>query len=250
MFRRRRSHETLLAGLFITALTLWAVASIFPGVASTLNMKVLGSYFQFLLAIAAALGVHEILVRWGGHLRRAAEELVPPAKRLKRIPGANLGYAFLVALSLPWCFPYWWQPLEMDPVWIFSLRPVSRQVLGLTEWIRSSTEAEAAFVAGPSYGHWIAALSGRRVLLVEHEGAGGVPPDVDSRKRAESWIIESRDPQKIRAASREWNLTHLAWGRLDQETARQVDFDFLESDATFSEVWRLRRWVRVFELHP
>jgi hypothetical protein len=131
----------------------------------------------------------------------------------------------------------------MDPVYVDSIPAVSRRFLALGEQVRSVSSPEAVFVAGPRYAPWIASLGGRRVLLLGSEA--DLPDDRSSRKRAHSWFLDSKDPAKIRAASAQWGLTHLAWGRLDSDV--QIDYQFFESSPLFVEIWGLKRWVRVFE---
>ena len=60
-------------------------------------------------------------------------------------------------------------------------------------------------------------------------------------------LTESDDPAKVEAVAEEWGVTHFAWGRLDQEDFL-VDYPFFQSHPLFVERYRLRRWVRIFEL--
>ena len=168
----------------------------------------------------------------------------------KRSPG-RLGLAALVAVTLPWCFPYWWHPVRMDRTYVASLPEIGGNYLAMAEAIRDRVEPDAVVVAGPSYAPWIPALSGRQVLLLD---GGWEAEERAAREQALSWMVRSGDPNRIEAAAREWGITHVAWGRLDQpgpeEDRAAVDLAFFEDSREFVEVWRLRRWLTIYEYGP
>jgi hypothetical protein len=136
-------------------------------------------------------------------------------------------------------------------VYTGSLRPVSRQFLMLGEWVRTNTSPEAVFVAGPSYAPWVAALAGRRVLLV---GDDVNVPQRSERELAEAGFARSESPEAVHAAAEAWSLTHLASGRLDEPEEEGpgfgVNFEYLNDSPLFSRVYQQRRWIRIYEYRP
>ncbi len=244
MLRSGKRAELLFSSLVMTGLIAWTGAGLSPPASSVIGIQVAGSLLNLSLAIAGALGAHDVLI-W---LAQRLDRVELPGKYLGSSPLHVVGIAALVALSLPWCFPYWWQPMLMDPVYVESIRPIAPQFGPLISWVKAETDSDAVFVTGPSYSPWIPALSGRRVLLVE--GALIPPTDLAERLQAQFWFVESKSKTKISTAATRWGLTHFAWGRLDGNETMDVDFKFLERDRHFSPVWQQRRWVRVFEYSP
>jgi hypothetical protein len=230
MIRGRRRESLLFASWTVTAYVLWVVVSFSDGAALLLDRSLVKSFLRVLLAGAAAWGAHRALLwideKW--KVRGRSTYLV--------------GFAALIGLSLPWVFPFWWSPIRMDPVYVESVEPIPQEYSTFGEWMRTSTPPEAAFVAGRSYASWIPALAGRRVLLRDEKD--------HEREQALLAIASSNDPQRIRAAALEWSLTHFAWGRLERGGPTVVDFAFLDSSPLFSIVYRQRRWIRVYEIHP
>jgi hypothetical protein len=245
MIRSRKPNARLFSSLWFSGFVLWIVSAISTPVAVLLHPELLHAYLQLLLVAAAGLGAYRSLAWIESKIESlpAFRPSLPCWIRGRRLQ--TMGIASFVALSLPWNFPYWWHPPRMDPVYLASVPPLSRQFVGLGDWIRTGTSEQAVFVAGPSYACWIAALSGRRVLLVEPSVS--VPKDHSSREQAQSRFVGSKDRRGIEMTAEKWGITHLAWGRLDQEHL-QVDYRFFESDRLFEERYRLRRWVRIFEL--
>jgi len=234
MSRSQDRSERLMAGLVASATLLWSAACFSSRAAAIVDLRLMDTYLRVLLAAAAGFEAHRLLL--------ALQSKIDAAPEARRV-----SLAVFVGLALPWSFPYWWHPVRYDSIYAKSLTPISRQVQALGDWIRAEIPRDAVFVAGQSYAAWIPALTGRQVLLVE----GWPPPrDVASRRRAESWFIESQDPQRIRSAASDWRLTHLAWGRLDAERDVEVDYGFFESSPLFRKVWQQGRWVRVFALRP
>jgi hypothetical protein len=199
-----------------------------------------------LFSVTAAYGLYRGLAHVGSRYPLLSEEWSFVPRSLRQRPTARLMLSTFFFLSLPWCFPYWWTPVRMDPTYAASVAPLSGNILAMSEAIRERTEPDAVFVAGPSYAPWIPAIAGRRVLL-----AGGEPLDLVERQASERAFVLSRDAEAIASAAAAWNLTHLAWGRLDQPLDRDqgpvVDFMFFEDSPLFQERYRLRRWVRIFE---
>jgi hypothetical protein len=230
MFRERRPELLLYASWILTAYLFWIAVSVSPDAAAFLDRSLVKSFLRVLLAGAAGWGAHRALL-W-----------VDGKWRLRARSAYVVGLAAIVGLSLPWAFPFWWNPVRMDPVYVESVDPISHEYSTFGDWIRGTTPADAAFVAGPSYAAWIPPLSGRRVLLRDEKDR--------TREDAQAAIAASKDPEKIRSAAREWGVTHLAWGRLDADEPIAVDLAFLNASPTFSLVHQQRRWVRVYQIRP
>jgi hypothetical protein len=76
--------------------------------------------------------------------------------------------AAVCALALPWSLPYWWDPVRMDAYFPGSLTPLPATVTGPAAVVRAAS-GPADLVAGdPEAVRWVAALAGRRGLLVAH----------------------------------------------------------------------------------
>lgn len=238
-----RPPEVLLVSLVGTSLIFWLAATVSGAAAAWLDPLVLHACFKLLMAASAGLEAYYLIVylTQAGQIRQQLESL---ARRLGAHSGLGAGLAFLVALSLPWCFPYWWYPVRMDPLYVESLPPLPRRLEAFGSWLRSETHPRSVFVAGPYSASWIAALGGRRVLFVE----GTAPADLPERRRALVRFVESRDPKSIQAAARDWELTHLAWGRLDRDGPVRPDFEYFESSTLFTQLMRQGRFIRVFAL--
>ena len=226
---RNRSSELFL-GLLGTTFALYFVGCWSPAVSQWLDRDLVTRIASFLLASAAGLGLSSLLAGLPPHLDRSLDSRV---------------LALFLVVSLPWCFPYWWHAVRMDETYRQSLVPVSRQRVELAAWIRSNTSSDAVFTAGPTYGPWIGALTGRRLLWVE-----GAAELSDGRRQAQSSILESRDSVEIRAAVEKWGVTHVAWGRLDADGPFEFHSDFAKKSPMFSEVHSQRRWVVVYEIRP
>ena len=242
LLRSERKAELVLAWSASTALLLWIVVSFLPRAAALLDPRIVSGYVRLMMALCASYGLYRALAAWVSAFPKIPSEWGFVPRQLRKLESARLALMGLVVLSLPWCFPYWWEPVRMDPLYVESFPAVSRRFIAMGEMLRDTTDADAVLAAGPSYAPWIPALSGRRVLLV------GESPE---RERALETMVQSRDPDQIAVAVTEWNVTHVAWGRLDQpEGTTPVDFVFFEQSPRFEERYRDRRWIRVFEYTP
>ena len=249
LLRSGRPRETLLGTCTLVAVALWTLASCVPAMAQTLGPRTLNALVRLLLSATAAYGLYRGMVHVGSLYPNLPEEWDFVPRSLRQYSTARLMLSAFFLLSLPWCFPYWWMPVRMDPTYVASFTPVSRNVLAMSDAIREKTEPDAVFVAGASYAGWIPAIAGRRVLL-----AGKEPPDLVAREASERAFVFSKDAEAIASAAAAWDVTHLAWGRLDQPTGDEkgpvVDISFFEDSPLFQERYRLRRWVRIFEYAP
>jgi hypothetical protein len=245
---RERSRSQLLLVCWLgVGYAAWVLASVSGEMARSVDPAIVKSFLRVLLAATASLGAHRVLL-WIEEKWRTPPTLPAILRGRSTAPSSyTLGLAALVALSLPWSFPFWWNPVRMDSVYVESVEPISHEYTTFGDWIRQSTSPDAVFVTGPSYAPWIPALSGRRVLLLDD--VAPVPRRRD-REQAFRWITGSREREPILAAASAWGVTHVAWGRLDADVDTDLEFEFLESSPLFSLVYQQRRWIRVFELRP
>ena len=248
MVRGKRLPELHFAVVVITGFGLWIASCLSVSVSLLVDPRLLGLSLNLLVAMAAGQVIYGLLMWLEGKAREIPDSVPRLPRSLEKLSLTVVGTAALVGASLPWCFPFWWHPVLMDSVYRESLEPIAPQFRPLSAWILAETEPDAVFVAGPSYSPWIPALTGRRVLLVE--GTGELPQDVVARRRAESWFAESGDPNKIRQAAAQWDLTHLAWGRLDADGPLDVRYTFFERRPEFSLEWHQGRWIRVYAFRP
>jgi len=242
LVRKARSSSAPLVWLTGTTCLLYLASASSETANVILDGSLQKTLLRILLSAVAGIGLQQCLLLVDAKRDLLAAALKPG--RLRAISPGVLGLAVFLCGSLPWCFPYWWYPPEMDDLYTASLGPVSREGLELGRWTREETPVDAVFAAGPSYAPWIAALAGRRVLAVDRAVA---PRDLSRRRIAQTVIQETRDARQLKAVADAWGVTHLAWGRLDDEAA-PVSHAFLASSGILSVVHQQGRWVRVYEL--
>jgi hypothetical protein len=227
-----------------------------------LFLALTGSTFALYLASSSSATSSRFLdrelLRCGSLLLLAAAAGVGTARLLADVTDSNgapvryrsrplhvWGIALLLVVSLPWSFPYWWHPVRMDETYRGSLLPISRQRTDLAEWIDSNTSTDAVFAAGPTYGPWIGALAGRRLLWID-----GAADAFGDRREAQSKILESRDRAAIGAEVERWGVSYVAWGRLDADGPMEFRPERNRESSPFSEVYSQRRWVSVYGIRP
>ena len=227
-------RERFLGWAATTSFPLWLVVLVAVGRCEA--SRWLGSLVLVVMSVGAAYGTCWLL----GWLERLG---VLESK----LPAGRLGLAGIVVLSLPFCFPYWWYPVRMDATYVASLHPIGGNYLAMGQAFRERTEADAIVAAGPAYASWIPPLSGRRILLAADEL---VTDDRPAREQALEWMVFSNNSNRIETVAREWGITHVAWGRLDQprpgEEGPAVDFSFFDGRSDFEKVWRLHRWLTIY----
>ena len=129
------------------------------------------------------------------------------------------GVCLFLLLTLPLSFPYWWNPATMDRYFDRSRPPIPDEVTHFAAWVRDATDPDAVFVAGPRTASWIAALSGRRVLLA---GSLRPPNDYERRRDLTERMLERPDPDGFEAAHNEYHVTHVV---LDSDLMEEFDVD-------------------------
>lgn len=246
LLRTGERTERLVAWSASVALCVWVAVSFFTRLAEFFEPRLVNGYLRLCMTMCASYGAYRVLA--------AATKALPALPADWRFIGgfssARLAVSGFIVLSLPWCFPFWWEPVRMDPLYVESVPAISRRFLAMGEALRSTTDADAVFATGPTYAPWIPGLTGRRVLL-----AGDSVADTAARELAVTTLVRSQDSDAIDTIVREWGVTHVAWGRLDQPTSEDeeiapVDLGFFERSSLFEERYRDQRWLRVFEYIP
>ncbi len=175
----------------IGALVLWL--AFYPLSALDLAKERDDAYYwvRFLAAVLAAIGAWDLA-------RRAASAATGRASWL-RSP-AWLAAALAVA-ALPWMLPYWWDPARMDLYFAGSLTPLPASVTAPSAALRTARDG---IVAGdPEAARWIAALTGRRVVLARDFP---MAPDYAARLRLTEMLLHG-DPG-ARAEAARYHVSH------------------------------------------
>jgi hypothetical protein len=249
LWRSGRSRERLLATCTLTAFLLWGLTSFIPVTAVTFEPRIVKAMLRLFASVSASYALYRGLIGLHAIHSTLPEDWRFVPRVLRGISTARVGLSAFILLSLPWCFPYWWLPVRMDPTYVESLAPISGNLLEMADAIRRLSSPQAVFAAGDSYAPWIPALAGRRVLLADSD-----PPDFSARKAALQAFAFSHEPKTIAKAASQWGLTHLAWGRLDapatEDQQPSIDFTFFDDSPLFKERYRLRRWIRIYEYLP
>ena len=163
-------------------------------------------FARFVLAVASGTGAYFVIEQAG--------KLV--SKPIAVVPR---GVCLFLLLTLPLSFPYWWNPATMDRYFDRSRPPIPDEVTHFAAWVRDATDPDAVFVAGPRTASWIAALSGRRVLLA---GSLRPPNDYERRRDLTERMLERPDPDGFEAAHNEYHVTHVV---LDSDLMEEFDVD-------------------------
>ena len=197
MFRRRRLEDVTLLALLAGSFAGWILYLFAFAIGKAIQAEEFYFYTRFLLSVATGSGAFFLI-------QKTARWLGPRFESASGFPVAGL-CAFLLVM-LPQNISYWRYPPVMDRYYPVSLEPVPEEIERLTEWVRDSASADAVFVALPDTACWIAALSGRRVLLI-----GDYRPPIDYEERRElmnSLLSEPRE-ETFREAAERFQVSHL-----------------------------------------
>jgi hypothetical protein len=193
-------------------------------------------WLRVLAAVLAAAGAWDLARRAAEHLRGGWARLAAPEWRA----------AALALLALPWSVPYWWDPARMDLYFAGSREPLPASV---TETAAAVAGRADALVAGdPVSARWIAALTGRRVLLAQDFPA---PSDWARRATLNERLLAG-DPEALPEA-RQRGITHfvVTSGELK---ARGLEMDDVRRRPHLVELVEARDAeggsVALFELRP
>ena len=194
-------------------------------------------WLRTLAAVLAAAGAWDLARRGAGLVRGEWA-------RLAAAPEWRA--AALALLALPWSVPYWWDPARMDLYFAGSRDPLPASV---TETAAAVAGRADTLVAGdPVSARWIAALTGRRVLLAQDFPA---PSDWARRATLNERLLVG-DPEALPEA-RQRGITHfvVTSGEL---RARGLEMDDVRKRPHLLELVEARDAeggsVALFELRP
>ncbi len=196
MASRRRKEDILWLALLAGSAVGWATYLALFGLKKVIQPDEFYFYSRFLLSVAAGSGAY-FLLKW---ISTEVGRLSPGGIRPKMVG------VFLI-LTLPQSFPYWWNPPQMDRYYHVGLEPIPERISVLGQWIRENASPDAVFVADADTSLWIAALSGRRVLLTGHHRP---PFDYAERRDLERRMLVEQEREAFLKAWRRYQVSHLA----------------------------------------
>ena len=207
MLYRRRRQDVALLSLLAGCVVGWLVFLIGFWMRRTIQPEEFYFYTRFLLSVAAGSGLFLVV-------RESSRIAAWLGGRIASIPQ---GLCLVLLVTLPFSFPYWWNPVSMDRYYSRSLSPIPTEVRRLTTWVRAYTDRNDVFLASPELANWITALSGRRVLLT---GDHRPPNDYERRAELTRRVLTSDEPGPYREAHEDYLVTHLA---LDEDYSASFD---------------------------
>ena len=207
MLYRRRRQDVAFLSLLVGCVAGWLVFLIGFWLRRTIQPDEFYFYTRFLLSVAAGSGLF-LVVRESGRIAAWLGGRIAPIPQ---------GLCLALLITLPFSFPYWWNPASMDRYYSGSLSPIPTDVRQLTTWVRTHTDRADVFLASPELANWITALSGRRVLLT---GDHRPPNDYERRAELTRRVLTSDEPGPYREAHKDYLVTHLA---LDEDYAASFD---------------------------
>ena len=196
MAERRRREDVLLLSLLSGCLVGWILYAAASRAHVALQADEFYFYTRFLLSIATGSGAFWIIRKtsrgWGRRLVAGASE--------------PLVLALFLLITLPQTIAYWWYPPSMDRYYLISLEPVPEDMKRLAHWVRENVAPDAVFVADARTASWIAALSGRRVLLLGHYRP---PKDYRERRELMERLMDEPEMETVDEAVRRYRVSHL-----------------------------------------
>jgi hypothetical protein len=193
MIRRRRQEDVMLLSMIGGAIAGWLLYLAAFAAGRALQPEEFFFYTRFLLSIAAGSGIFWVVL----HL---------PHRLGVKAPDFSLVLSLFLLSSLPQTISYWWNPPEMDRYYPISLEPIPEEVSRLCRWAREQTPADSVFVASADTASWIAALTGRRVLLI---GDYRPPKDYDEREALEGRLLREAREETFREAENRYQVSHI-----------------------------------------
>jgi hypothetical protein len=132
----------------------------------------------------------------------------------------------------------------MDRYYASSLEPIPENITKLTNWAREETPENSVFLGDDVLSMWIAALSGRRVFLIDSRA----PKDYYERLDLENRIFAELSPQVFREAHSRYQITHIV---LDPDTLAEYGRDLTEVDTLpgLELVYDVDEW-KVYSIEP
>jgi hypothetical protein len=107
----------------------------------------------------------------------------------------RIGFALLLAVTLPGSFIARWNPAALDPLMAASQIPLSTNLEPGLAWLRAHTPENATCAASPDYAALVAVAGGRRVLRAPDLWQ---PADDQRRRRVERMLAEGREAELLR----------------------------------------------------
>ena len=206
MLRRKSEIDVLWLSVVAGLAVIWLAYLLGFALRKTVEPEEFYFFARFVLAVASGTGAYFVIEQAG--------KLV--SKPITVVPR---GVCLFLLLTLPLSFPYWWNPVTMGRYFDRSRPPIPDEVIHFAAWARDATDPDAVFVSGPRTASWIAALSGRRVLLT---GSLRPPNDYERRRDLTERLLERPDQDGFEAAHDEYHVTHVA---LDSDLMEEFDVD-------------------------
>jgi hypothetical protein len=177
LWHRRDVLARLWLAQAMGALALWLAYYVLSPLQLAKERDELFYWTRFLAGILAGLGA------WDAASRAAA---------LWRPGLAAWARAALVCgLALPLSLPYWWDPLRMDAYFAGSVSPLPEIHTGPARAVRAASEPHDVVAGDAEAARWVAALTGRRGLLVAHLH---MPRDYGARLRFTESLVRGGAP--------------------------------------------------------
>lgn len=203
-YRRRQPLDVVWLSLLSGCLLGWLGYLLAFQLRKTIEPEEFYFFTRFVLSVAAGYG---------------AWHAITGLSRLLERPRVPQTLCLVLGATLPLTFPYWWDPPKMDRYFARSLSPIPGEVERLSDWVRERTGPDSVFVASPAMANWIAALSGRRVLLT---GDHRPPRDYEHRAELLSQILTIRSREVYRQASELYSVSHIV---IDQEFQKSFEIE-------------------------
>ena len=149
-------------------------------------------WLRFHTAVLAGIGAWDLARRAAAGWRDGLQ----PAARAALLCGA----------LLPFSLPAWWRPLTMDHYFQAARQPLPAALVEPARWLASRSRPGDVVAGDRDYATWVAALSGRRVLLAAMFHA---PPHYAEREALERGLLRGDDPAGTRALAAAFGVRFL-----------------------------------------
>jgi hypothetical protein len=229
LWKRGRANDIGILSIFMGGFVLWLVGVLTVQTGPFLELDAVFHLLRFGCALTAGVGGYFVgtsILGLVGSRQPARPFLAKAQSWVLRAPRNPLGFILLVLFLLPQTSVFLWHPLRMDPLYYPSLRPVDAHVERLKTWILENTRPDEKILTSVGTSEWVAALTGRRVLIADR-----VLPREDrrSRQREIRALFLSGDPATMSAAVRRLDASVLILDRPLRGLYWQLDPAVLES---------------------
>lgn len=180
----------------LAALAIWAAYLLLSALHLARERDESYQWLRFLTAVLAGIGAWD--------LARRGLATVAEGWRAGGLPATR---ALLVcALVLPFSLPAWWQPERMDACFRGSLQPLPAALVAPAEWLARDAAPQDVVAGDHDYAVWVAALTGRRVLLSAKFHA---PPGWAERVELEHGLVRGNAPARTQALAARFGVRYL-----------------------------------------